>query len=176
VLVCDFASSMVYLLSPSTPRTSGIEIQALFLSALKFGERLGFDVHDIIKKHERGISKFWNGTYFQDTLGDNTLRPNQLIAYNLGYGSDTILEELKRLETPYGISTIDPKDSRFKDSDTGTNTESYHNGDIWPWMTSEYITALVRNMELDKAWEYNEFHMENMKKGIIGSRCMIFLF
>lgn len=157
--------------TPSTPRRKAIEIEALFANALKFVTRTGLpglDFSQAAKKAVRATESYWNGSYLDDAEGDSTLRPNQLVALNLGFGDFSALKALRELEVPHGILSISPSDPRFCPQNTGTDTSSYHNGDVWPWMTSQYVSALISAGEVERAWALTERMIDGFRRGAIG--------
>ncbi len=156
----------------STPRLKAVEIEALFARALGFSakmkEHLGVDLSSEAEKAENAMERYWNGRYLDDSLGNSVLRPNQVIALNLGFGKKEALESLRRLEVPHGIVTLDPDDERFRPRDTGRDTSAYHNGDVWPWLTCQYVSLLVKWGETEKAWNFTKRLLRGFKKGAVG--------
>ncbi|MBD3155422.1 MAG: hypothetical protein GF368_02080 [Candidatus Aenigmarchaeota archaeon] len=144
-----------------TPRSGkAVEIQALWYNCLCvaefFAKELGKDYrkyqfHDNMAKKNFN-EKFWSNGYLKDTLDDNTLRPNQLIALDLPFkiidDDKKIIKRVKdTLGTDYGLRTL-PKDngnySGTYSGDVGQRDRAYHQGTIWPW-----ISTLVEN---NKKW------------------------
>jgi glycogen debranching enzyme len=53
----------------------------------------------------------------------------------------------RRLLTPFGLRTLDPKDARYRPTCSGTQREcdlAYHQGTVWPWLLGPYVDAAVR--------------------------------
>jgi glycogen debranching enzyme len=153
-----------------TPRNGkAIEINALWINALAFADRYSItttiDWRDALKEFKK---IFWNGSYFNDLDGDNSLRPNQVIAlavltsipelkedeelykelYDMARKSCCVVE--KELLTPYGLRTLSPSHPDYIGRYMGD--VSYHNGCVWPWLTGFYF-ELKRNvgMEVSKS-------------------------
>ncbi len=120
-------------------RPIAVEVQALWLKALKDLEELGFSVD--YERLERNFERlFWNGKYYDDFLGDRTPTPNMLVPIILGLSShpnEVINFVEKNLTDKYGVLTLPKGDPRFSFS-------NYHRGQIWSlttgWMTiAEYM-------------------------------------
>ncbi len=159
-----------------TPRAGkAVEIQALWYNALCvaefFAKELGKDYrryqfHDNMAKKNFN-KKFWNGDYLKDTLDDDTLRPNQLIALNLPFkiidkGEEKILKSVKEeLWTDYGLRTLPKENQNYRGVYSGNvdqRDRAYHQGTIWPWMST-----LVKN---DEKWIKKFVEREIMKFGL----------
>ena len=145
-----------------TPRSGfRIEIQALRLSAYNFLFKLTNE-----KKYQKLESelkakvkqKFWNHPILADGFNhhpDFTIRPNIFLAY---YLYPKLLEQeewklcfnyaLRKLWLNWGgLSTINIYHQLFKETYSGENSESYHNGDSWYFINN--ITAISLH-RLDK--------------------------
>jgi len=134
-----------------TPREGKpVEINALWVNALRFAEVIGVECHDLLKKAERAYSKFWNNEgYLYDVVDpdDSSVRPNQIIAVSLGViegeQAENVIDLVRRkLLTPYGLRSLSPDDSRYMGKYSGD--ESYHNGCVWPWLLGFYVEACLR--------------------------------
>ncbi len=154
--------------SAVTPRAGkAIEIQALWYNALRVMEQIGGRLGE--KNHAKkwmGLAEkvwstinqhFWyeEGGYLYDCINgqekDASLRPNQIFAVSLPFESVTpdrasrivaILEE--RLLTPFGLRTLDPRDSRYLPYYKGKPADrdsAYHQGTVWPWLMGPFLTA-----------------------------------
>lgn len=165
-----------------TPREGKVvEIQALWYNCLCiaefFAKELGKDYrkyqfHDNFAKKSFN-EKFWNGEYLRDGVGDDTLRPNQLIALNLPFGivdeekGKRIFDYVKEnLWTDYGLRTLKKDHNNFQGVYTGGFNQrdgAYHQGTIWPW-----ISVINEN----RAWIKNFVERELMKFGL-GDICEI---
>ncbi|MBW2985299.1 hypothetical protein KY313_01445 [Candidatus Woesearchaeota archaeon] len=156
------SSQETWMDTKHTPRSGfRIEIQALRLSAYKFlftltnekkYQKLESELKDKVKQ------KFWNHPILADGFNhkhDFTIRPNIFLAYYI-YSALLTKEEwkicfsyaLRKLWLNWGgIATINKHHPSFKDTYSGENPESYHNGDSWYFINN--ITAICLN-RLDK--------------------------
>jgi len=99
---------------------------------------------------------FWNARAgcLYDVPGDQSLRPNQVIALSLGYcaipqdRARQILELVGcYLLTPFGLRTLAPFDPRYRGQCSGPPQErdaAYHQGTVWPWLLGPFLTADIR--------------------------------
>jgi len=156
---------------PVTPRSGKpVEINALWYAALKSAARLERLAEEPARAREleseawhvarRFNETFWNAERENlfDVIGDDgpdpTVRPNQIFALSLA-------EELlpphraravywtvrRRLLTPFGLRTLDPKDARYRPTCSGTQREcdlAYHQGTVWPWLLGPFADAHFR--------------------------------
>jgi len=145
-------------------RSNAVEIQGLWYNSLRIMEKLSrimndpltdIDIKTSISKFEKNfMNKFWNRNYLRDCLGDDTLRPNQIIVLSLDYNivdnerGIKILDIVKKeLLTPFGLRTLNRVDSRYKGVYVGNPHErelAYHNGTVWPWLLGPYIKSCVK--------------------------------
>ncbi|MDH7593421.1 MAG: amylo-alpha-1,6-glucosidase [Methanomicrobiales archaeon] len=134
-----------------TPREGKpVEVNALWIETLEFAEAIGVDTPVPSRSAKRRFLQFWNaerGCLF-DTIDPESdeIRPNQVIALSAGlFDRDRVrlaLETVKRhLLTPFGLRTLSPEDPNYRGSHTGD--ESYHNGSVWPWLTTFYVEACL---------------------------------
>jgi len=138
-----------------TPREGKpVEINALWINALKFAQTIEIEPPFSPKKAEKAFNRFWNSERgcFYDLVDpyDSSIRPNQVIAIALGVVDNKraakALDVVRsKLLTPYGLRTLSPEDGKYKGRYCGD--ESYHNGCVWPWLTGFYIEALLRQGE-----------------------------
>jgi predicted glycogen debranching enzyme len=160
---------------PITPRHGKpVEIQALWYNALRFVGRLAQDFGDDAAQtlHEDLAGNtaqsfdrtFWNEHlgYYADVVDDGvqdlSLRPNQVLAFSLGYcavpddHAGRIVEAVeKHLLTPFGLRTLSPFDPRYVGRYEGSPEErdsAYHQGTVWPWLLGPFITAARKGPEL----------------------------
>jgi glycogen debranching enzyme len=149
-----------------TPRAGKpVEIQALWLNALKIGSQFspGWQPH-----FERGLrsfqEKFWNeqGGCLYDVIDvnhqvgevDAAFRPNQIFAvgglpFQLVEGERarrivSLVE--KKLWTPLGLRSLAPGEPDYKPHYEGGVLQrdgSYHQGTVWPWLTGPFVEAWV---------------------------------
>ena len=154
-----------------TPRIGyPVEIQALWISALKFVGRadLAQKATDSLIKYfkipddNRTIEQSNNRTIltgFRDCLAapngepaeraipEDTIRPNQLLLVTLGIILDrSILRATEELLTPCGIRSLNAGHPLYRGSYTGDEDSSrkpaYHNGTVWGWQFPLYAEAL----------------------------------
>ena len=142
-------------------RNDAVEVQGLWYNALKTMEELGkvmndkVDYHELINDFEGNfMAKYWNGSYLNDTLTDNSLRPNQVLLLSMDYCPVLAADALKILDvvekellTPFGLRTLSRahKDYRGKYvGNPGEREKAYHNGTVWPWLLGPYVKACVK--------------------------------
>jgi len=167
--------------APVTPRDDrAVEIQALWIAALSAGASLAglcgrTPLADRWQCWADRVKRVFHRLYWDPDLGylydhlnadespDRQIRSNALLA--LTVTRDPLLTRdrersvlktlLRRLVTPYGVSTLDADDPQFRPQHIGGRRyhfdQAYHNGDVWPWQTGPLVTALVRNGQLSKA-------------------------
>lgn len=150
-----------------TPRIGKpVEVQALWLNALRLSRRFGTHWRDV---YERGIGsfqeKFWNEAdrCLYDVIDvdhrrgtvDASLRPNQILAVGglpepllTGDRAREVVETLeRRLWTPLGLRTLDPGNPDYRGRYQGGVLErdaAYHQGTAWPWLLGPFVEAWVR--------------------------------
>jgi glycogen debranching enzyme len=151
-----------------TPRIGKpVEIQALWYNALRMMDQIGNRLGEkeaaqkwmgLAEKTWGSINRlFWfeEGGYLYDVVNgedcDKSLRPNQIFAVSLPFESVTpdraarivaTLEE--RLLTPFGLRTLDQRDSRYVPhyrGDPAARDAAYHQGTVWPWLMGPFLTA-----------------------------------
>lgn len=140
-----------------TPREGyPVEIQALWISALKF---LGKT--DLAKMAIESLEKYFkweygyrdslsapNGEPAKDAIKEDTIRPNQLFLITLGVLKDeSIIKATEELLIPGGIRSLNSGHSLYRgvyagDEDT-SRKPAYHNGTVWAWPFPLYAEALV---------------------------------
>ncbi|MBO7721008.1 MAG: glycogen debranching enzyme N-terminal domain-containing protein, partial [Kiritimatiellae bacterium] len=140
-----------------TPRVGyPVEIQALWISALKFlgRDRLAAEATHSLKKLFR-----WQFGY-RDCLAaprgepaaaaqpEDTIRPNQLFLITLGVVKDAeILKATEELLTPGGIRSLNAMHPLYRGVYTGdedtSRKQAYHNGTAWAWPFPLYAEALA---------------------------------
>ncbi len=179
-----------------TPRNGkAIEVNSLWYNALKIMENFAnlYKEKDLAKKYadlakkckENFIKKFYNKKRkcFDDLVGDNSIRPNQLFAIGLYYPivdpktdeAKTAFETVtKKLLTPYGLKTLAKGEKCYREIYEGDQIKrdmSYHQGITWPWLLGIYsdsflnIIGAEKNKTKRKELEskYTEF-AENVEK------------
>lgn len=156
---------------PVTPRTGRpVELEALWHAVLKAAARLERLAGENARAREletqawyvaRKFNElFWNpsGEYLYDVIGesgpDATLRPNQILAVSLTedlippHRARAVYWTLRRrLLTPFGLRTLDPRDPRYRGKTEGGPREqalTAHQGAVWPWLTGAFADAHFR--------------------------------
>ena len=156
---------------PPTPREgASVEMQALWYNALRIAHKLALllrdtDMVDFADSTSTSVSEsfmelFWNPSeeYLSDLVNgkevDASLRPNQILATFLEFGmleppqALSIVERVwERLQTPYGLRTLDPDDPKYEGSYVGDERErhlTYHNGTVWPWLLGPFVTSYLK--------------------------------
>lgn len=158
-----------------TPRNGkAIEINALWYNALKIMESFAnlYKEKELSKKYaelakkckESFIKKFYNKKRkcFDDLVGDNSIRPNQLFAIGLHYPvvesnsveAKTAFETVtKKLLTPYGLKTLAKGEKCYREIYEGDQIKrdmSYHQGITWPWLLGIYSDGFLNIINAEK--------------------------
>lgn len=158
-----------------TPRNGkAIEINALWYNALKIMESFAnlYKEKELSKKYaelakkckENFIKKFYNKKRksFDDLVGDNSIRPNQLFAIGLHYPvvesnsveAKTAFETVtKKLLTPYGLKTLAKGEKCYREIYEGDQIKrdmSYHQGITWPWLLGIYSDSFLNIISAEK--------------------------
>ncbi|QVL31580.1 glycogen debranching enzyme family protein [Telmatocola sphagniphila] len=160
-----------------TPRIGKpVEVQALWLNALKIGSKEDKQWKAMLKVGQTSFrERFWNEElgYLYDVVDvdhekgkvDSSLRPNQIFAVG---GLPLILLDKKEaakvvqaveadLWTPVGLRTLSPHDTHYRGHYRGGVAErdgAYHQGTVWPWLMGAFVEAWLRvggkKKEIDK--------------------------
>ena len=158
-----------------TPRNGkAIEINALWYNALKIMESFAnlYKEKELAKKYaelakkckESFMKKFYNKKRkcFDDLVGDNSIRPNQLFAIGLHYPvvepnsveAKTAFETVtKKLLTPYGLKTLAKGEKCYREIYEGDKIKrdmSYHQGITWPWLLGIYSDSFSNIINAEK--------------------------
>lgn len=158
-----------------TPRNGkAIEVNSLWYNALKIMENFAnlYKEKDLAKKYadlakkckENFIKKFYNKKRkcFNDLVGDNSIRPNQLFAIGLYYPvvdpktdeAKTAFETVtKKLLTPYGLKTLAKGEKCYREIYEGDQIKrdmSYHQGITWPWLLGIYSDSFLNIINSEK--------------------------
>ena len=158
-----------------TPRNGkAIEVNSLWYNALKIMENFAnlYKEKDLAKKYadlakkckENFIKKFYNKKRkcFDDLVGDNSIRPNQLFAIGLYYPvvdpktdeAKTAFETVtKKLLTPYGLITLAKGEKCYREIYEGDQIKrdmSYHQGITWPWLLGIYSDSFLNIINSEK--------------------------
>ena len=180
-----------------TPREGyPVEIQALWISALKFlgRDELAAKATESVKKYFRfrsspststststfdcGYADCLNaprGVSAAEATPDFAIRPNQLFLITLGVLEDTaILRATEQLLIPGGIRSLNSDHPLYRGVYAGDENTSrkpaYHNGTVWAWPFPLYAEALVktRSCTNETALQLLASAVENINTGCIG--------
>ncbi|MDQ6891442.1 MAG: amylo-alpha-1,6-glucosidase [Acidobacteriota bacterium] len=154
-----------------TPRDGRcVEVNALWHAALQAAARLERLANESARARElegkawhvarKFNEAFWcaEREHLYDVVGngppDASLRPNQIFAVSL---TEDLLPPhrarsvywtvRRRLLTPYGLRTLDTRDSRYRGTSGGTHREqalAAHQGSAWPWLLGAFADAHFR--------------------------------
>jgi predicted glycogen debranching enzyme len=150
-----------------TPRIGKpVEIQALWLNALRIGAGLGVARTEEWQRGRRAfLERFWNdeqGTLadvvdvdHQPGLVDTRFRPNQIFAVGglpfpllEGERARRVVDAVEaRLVTPLGLRSLAPGEPGYRPRYAGgvvERDEAYHQGTVWPWLAGPFVEAWVR--------------------------------
>jgi predicted glycogen debranching enzyme len=150
-----------------TPRTGKpVEVQALWINALRIGSERFPEWKDLAEKAEASFSKrFFNpsngGLYdvvdVDHVAGtvDQKIRPNQILAVGglpfpivKGQAALKIVDLVeRRLLTPMGLRTLDPDDPEYQPHYGGDSRQrdgAYHQGTVWPWLMGPFVDAWLK--------------------------------
>jgi predicted glycogen debranching enzyme len=150
-----------------TPRIGKpVEVQALWLNALWFGNTFGERWRRLyVMGCDSFQKRFWNETagYLYDVVDvdhqpgkvDATFRPNQIFALGglpvsliEGPRARRMLEAVEqRLWTPIGLRSLAPREPGYRpryEGDTLSSDSAYHQGTVWPWLAGAFVEAWVR--------------------------------
>ncbi len=162
-----------------TPRNGkAVEIQALWYNALKIMELLAtrFNQKEDAKKYrdmaektrKSFVEKFWNPQkrclfdVVCEEQGDESLRPNQIMAVALRFSMLDRAREKEIVETvwrelwgTYGLKTLPKDDPRYVGKylgDWAYRDRAYHNGTVWAWLLGPFTTAFLKVNDYEKRW------------------------
>jgi glycogen debranching enzyme len=82
-----------------------------------------------------------------DVVGDDRLRPNQLLAVSLPFAplaDASIVASCGPLVTSIGLRSLDSSDAGYIGRHRGdgpSRDRAYHQGTIWPWLIGPYVEA-----------------------------------
>ena len=154
--------------SEITPRIGKpVEIQALWINALRVGAALGDPHWDELRQRARKSfeARFWNadlGGLYDVVDVDHVpgqlsaaVRPNQILA--VGGLGEPLIDGKKaqsvvalvedRLLTPLGLRTLaadEPDYCPLYEGDSAARDGAYHQGTVWPWLLGPFVDAWVR--------------------------------
>jgi glycogen debranching enzyme len=106
----------------------------------------------LAKRLERQARTSFPGAFrrygsLSDVVGDDRLRPNQLLAVSLPHrpmAERSIVDACAPLLTSIGLRSLAPDDPAYIPRHRGTPAErdrAYHQGTVWPWLLGPYIEA-----------------------------------
>ncbi|MGF1508216.1 MAG: amylo-alpha-1,6-glucosidase [Myxococcota bacterium] len=140
-----------------TPRMGKpVEVQALWLQALAFGQRVlgAYDPEPGLRAFRE---RFWMADrgYLKDVVDvnhergsdDARLRPNQVLAVPLLETSEArrVLQAVEeKLLTPLGLRSLAPDEDGYAPRYQGGVLErdgAYHQGTVWPWLIGPFVDA-----------------------------------
>lgn len=152
----------------ATPRHGKpVEINALWYNALRVMEQLssrfGEDSshYQALAEHARESFRreFWNDAdgclydVVEGTVGDPTLRPNQIYAVSLPYRMLDAEQEKKVVDKVYeklyagtGLRSLSPDDAQYHPTYEGCldkRDHAYHQGTSWGFLLGGFITAYI---------------------------------
>ncbi|RKF29471.1 amylo-alpha-1,6-glucosidase [Micromonospora globbae] len=186
---------------PVTPRAGKpVEVNALWVNGLaglaELAEASGRDADELRRMHARATTAFrerypappgWlydvvdapapayplGGGAFHD---DDSLRPNQLLAWSLPYAplepDEPALRRIAAaLLTPLGPRSLTPDAPEFVGRHRGGPAErdgAYHQGTVWPWLVGPYADACRRaKVPVDELFVGLEAHLTEYGLGSV---------
>jgi predicted glycogen debranching enzyme len=153
-----------------TPRIGKpVEIQALWINALRIGEQIDPSFAGSADLAEESFrARFWNERerYLYDVVDcdhvpgrvDARVRPNALFAvgglpYQVLQGDralDVVALAETKLLTPAGPRSLSPDDPDYRGSYRGgvwSRDTAYHQGTVWPYLMGAFVEAWVRSRD-----------------------------
>ena len=150
-----------------TPRIGKpVEVQALWINALRIGARFSERWGDLARKAAASFAeRFWDGKlgFLYDVVDcdhvagtfDARFRPNQIFAVGglpfallEGERARRVVDAVEaRLRTPLGLRSLAPGDPAYVGRYSGgvaSRDGAYHQGTVWPWLTGAFAEAWVR--------------------------------
>ncbi len=136
-----------------------VEVEALWIDLLDLYERIcralgrECEVEGVARELlDLFEEKFWNGRWYRDTVKDDRLRPNQLVALALlpldrERARKALATIWERLVTPFGVRTLSPDDPDYRgryEGDLRARDLAYHNGTAWPWLSGFLSRAAIK--------------------------------
>jgi predicted glycogen debranching enzyme len=152
-----------------TPRYGKpVEVNALWINALRImaetsqESSLGRAYEELASRAQESFNRlFWNETtgclndcILPDGKADPAIRPNQIFAVSLPFGSldetrrRSVVEVVeKELLTPFGLRSLSPRDSRYRgryEGDQFQRDGSYHQGTVWGYLIGPFVEAYLK--------------------------------
>ncbi len=185
-----------------TPRHGApVEIQALWYNALRIYQYFAGTLQQPFEQFQEIADKLllnFERTYVQgngslaDVVDFSTvppkidvaIRPNQLYVVSLPFsllGKDAekkVVAIVKaHLVTDFGLRTLSPEHADFKPvyaGDPWHRDTAYHQGTVWPFLLSEYITAYLKVQNWsEKAQKEALAMLEPLKKHFYQDQCIL---
>jgi predicted glycogen debranching enzyme len=183
-----------------------VEINALWYNGLcwlaKFYERQdekqAKHYRDMADKVRKSFCElFWNeedGCLYDcilpDSSADASFRPNQIFAVSLPFSplsaeqQEQVVDSVqKKLLTPFGLRTLDTRDSRYRGTYEGPQKErdeAYHQGTVWPYLIGPFVESYLKvngfsRKSKKQAVEFISPLLHYMgENGCLGQLCEIF--
>jgi glycogen debranching enzyme len=150
-----------------TPRIGKpVEVQALWLNALKIGRRLAPEWGDLFRHALASFQlRFWNqqrqclydvvDVDHEAGRNDPAMRPNQILAVG-GLPHQVLVEPYatrvveaveRELLTPLGLRSLARSEPGYRARYGGSVWErdsGYHQGTVWPWLIGPFVEAWLR--------------------------------
>ncbi|MFC3500130.1 amylo-alpha-1,6-glucosidase [Micromonospora krabiensis] len=186
---------------PVTPRTGKpVEVNALWINGLagvaELTELAGRDASGLWRAHRQATDSFRRrypapGGWLHDVLDapapayplggsahhdDDSLRPNQLLAWSLPYAplepdEATLRRVAGALLTPLGPRSLAPDAPEFVGRHRGGPAErdgGYHQGTVWPWLFGPFVDACRRaKVPVDEAFVGLDAHLTEYGLGSV---------
>jgi predicted glycogen debranching enzyme len=186
--------------NPQSPRGNrAVEVEALWYNSLVSGAemaallgksslRTGWQERaDSVKASFRAM--FWDPSTRSlvdhldpDGTRDTKKRPNQLLAVTVPFEpllnpaeERGVMDFAKNfLLEPHGVLSLSRDDPDFHpyhiDWDLYHFDAAYHNGDVWLWLAGPMVELLVKNGEIETAWQITS-HLTDvlLRKGAVGT-------
>ncbi len=150
-----------------TPRIGKpVEIQALWINALKIASSFTDQFRDLLEKAIDSFARrFWNeeaGCLYDVVDADHepgkvdaSMRPNQIFAVGglpfalvEGERARSIVDAVQaKLWTPLGLRSLSPDDPSYRGRYEGGPRErdgAYHQGTVWPYLAGAFVDAWVK--------------------------------
>jgi predicted glycogen debranching enzyme len=141
---------------PVTQRAGkAVEVNALWVSGVStvayLLEALGEDAARLRSLERLARSSFGPAFLIDgrcaDLIGDDRLRPNQLLAVSLPFAplaDASVVASCGPLLTSIGLRSLDPSDAGYIGRHRGdgpARDRAYHQGTVWPWLIGPYVEA-----------------------------------
>jgi predicted glycogen debranching enzyme len=169
---------------PLTQRAGkAVEIDALWVNGLAAAaatlERIGRDASALRRLESQARASFGKAFLLPDgrcadVVGDDRLRPNQLLAVSLPHAplrEPSVVRACAPLLTSLGLRSLDPADPAYRGLHRGAPSArdaAYHQGTVWPWLTGPYVdAALATGVAVDGVLDGLEAHLAEWGVGSV---------